>query len=131
LVSTENTALWQISEDMFFVSKVVGTTEEVQVEEVELIQSDWPRDVSYVVSYRWITGIVDSNVTLVTDCVRVFSVRQTFQPVSPTSTMYINWSQVLFTGVRPQVPVAPYEEIRWMDQGRQIRLPRSNQIILD
>jgi hypothetical protein len=72
---------------MFFVSKVVGTTEDVQVEEGELIQSDWPRGISYVVSYRWITGIVDSNVTLVTDCVRVLSVRQTFQPVSPTSTI--------------------------------------------
>jgi len=94
LVNTENAALWQSLEGLLFVSKTVGTTAEVQVDERELIQSDWPRGISYVVSYRWITGIVDSNATQVTYCVRVpyalelSSARQTFQRVSPTSRMY-------------------------------------------
>jgi len=51
LVTSENAALWQSSENLLFVSKVVGTTAEVQVDERELIQLDWPRGISYVVSY--------------------------------------------------------------------------------
>ena len=103
LFSTENVALWQSLEGLLFVSKAVGTTAEVQVDECELNQSDWPRGIGYVVSYRWITGIVGSNATQVTDCVRVpsalglSSVRRTFQRVSPTSS----WLQILFEGVGP------------------------------
>jgi len=63
LVNTENAALWQSLEGLLFVSKAVGTTAELQVDERELIPSDWPRGISYVVSYQWITGIVDSNAT--------------------------------------------------------------------